>query len=229
MFRVVVPPAVEPVTVEQALLWCRGACEEEAPLFEIMIPAARERAEGLTRRVFMQRTVEWVGPQFGGRVFGGLFPDEHYLAKLTEPRYTRSDATQLLTPTQSIESVKYLDGMGTETTVSPTAYVLDGANDLNGAPASIRYLPGFSVPSLMNGRADAVRIRFVAGYAADLTNPDAPDYRKNLPASLLQWMQITIATWYAQRESLIASTLVEAPRTFVDALLDPLILAERFF
>lgn len=234
--RVVTPPAVEPVTNEQAMLWCR-AIPEDTTLLDVLIQAARERAENTTQRVFVQRTLEWTGPGFYatpgdwrhglglGSSVGGPYGFDHYFAKLSESIACGLPQIFLAAPVLSIESVKYLDAAGVEHTLDNSTYVLDAVSE----PAMLRYVTGGTLPTVIANRSDAVRVRFVAGYPADVTDPNAVDYRKNLPSALIAWMQIQISTYYNQRESLeTGGRLVETSRNFVEALLDGLIVSTRF-
>lgn len=232
--RVVVPPAVEPVTTDQGMLWCR-ANEDDAPLIDMLIKAARERAENTTQRIFVQRTMEWTGPGFyplsgddwrfvNGGVFG-FDRSDYYFAKLSQGFNSVFPQVSLTAPVQSITSVQYLDEGGALQTLPGAGYTLDA----NSEPGVIRYASGYALPAVLANRADAVRIRFLAGYPPDLTDPAAPDYRANLPGALLTWMQVQISTWFNQRESLeTGGRLVETSRNFVEALLDGLIVSTRF-
>ncbi len=226
--RVVVPPAVEPVTNAQAMLWCRAAAEDSA-LVDILIKAARERAENTTQRVFVQRTMEWSGPGFYPLASNTPFVidafdwSDYALAKLSGGFQCGSPRLLLVAPVQSVESVTYVDGAGETQTLPTSAYALDATCE----PALLTYTPAVALPTVIANRSDAVRVRFVAGYPPSDAEP--PDPLANLPAALLVWMQVQISTWYTQRESLeTGGRLVEASRNFVDALLDGLIVSTRF-
>lgn len=63
--------------------------------------------------------------------------------------------------------------------------------------------------------AGTVSLELTAGYA-----------KGACPEAILQWMLAQIGAWYEQRESMgIGVTLSKAPRTFVDCLLDPYVIA----
>ena len=64
-------------------------------------------------------------------------------------------------PVQSVSSVKYLDGTGTEQTLAADQYTVDTAAD----PARLFASYGVSYPSTHDVR-NAVKIRYVAGYGA---------------------------------------------------------------
>lgn len=75
--------------------------------------------------------------------------------------------------------------------------------------------PGENVFASFAGPAGMLSLELTAGYA-----PNA------CPEAILQWMLAQIGAWYEQRESIgVGVSLGQAPRTFVDALLDPYIIA----
>ena len=132
---------------------------------------------------------------------------------------------QLVAPVQSIVSVTYLDASGTSQTLAASSYRLESTCE----PAVLHFLDTVPFPTVQSNRSDAVRVRFLAGYPPDDPAAPTPDFRKNLPAALLVWMQVQISTWYTQRESLeTGGRLVEASRNFIDGLLDGLIVSTRF-
>ena len=89
-------------------------------------------------------------------------------------------------PVQSITSVKYLDAAGTEQTLVNTAYTLDAV----AAPGWVLPAAGTDWPAT-GDYANAVRVRFVAGFGAASSDPAAGK----------AWMLLHIAEWYAQREA----------------------------
>ena len=74
----------------------------------------------------------------------------------------------------------------------------------------------FSRKGTSAGSGDGtVSLELTAGYA-----------KGACPEAILQWMLAQIGAWYEQRESMgIGVTLSKAPRTFVDCLLDPYVIA----
>lgn len=224
--RTVTPPSIEPVDVSDAMLFCR-APSDDAPMLLVMIKAARERAEHLTQRLFVQRTMEWTGPAFSD---GPAWEPTSWTpscdwsrAKLSGPPGGRPYGrfVELVAPVQSIVSVKYLDVDAVEQTLS-AGYRLDSVNE----PARLYFDPSITLPVLAPGREDAVRVSFLAGYPPDGADP--PNYRANLPGALLQWMQVQVSTWYTKRESIETGRLVEASRNYIDGVLDGLIVSTRF-
>ncbi len=110
----------------------------------------------------------------------------------------------------SIVSVKYLDAAGVLQTLDPAAYALDATTK----PGFV--MPVSSWPSTYAG-ANAVRVRFTAGYG-----PAASD----VPADVVAWIQMQIATLYRNREAFaVGYSVADLPNRFVDGLLD----AERVY
>ena len=107
----------------------------------------------------------------------------------------------------AITSVKYLDTANVLQTMDPGAYALDATT----SPGWLLPATGTSWPSTADV-VNAVRVRFTAGYG-----PAAA----NVPAAVRQWMLVTVAAFYAQREALDATGRVAVlPGRFVDRLLD---------
>ena len=79
-------------------------------------------------------------------------------------------------PVKSISSVYYYDSDGNDTLVASTEYRLIGSTD---GAATLEWDDGFTMPTV-DVRADAVRITYVAGYAALSDVPAAAKYAVRL-------------------------------------------------
>ena len=175
-------PTAEPVTLAEAKLHCRVETSMTADdaLINALISAAREQVEHTLGRSLMTQVLERVLDAFPD---GGI--------ELGMP------------PQQAIVSVKYLDTAGGEVTLGSTAYSLDTDS-----------LPGWLLPDADTGWpeagaiANAVRVRFTAGYASADAVPD----------SIKQWILIHVGYWYANREAASDRKLERLP--YVDCLLD---------
>lgn len=175
-------PASEPLTLAEAKAQCKVEHTDDDALFNIFIQSAREAAEHITGRAFITQTWEQ-------RL------DEFPSAEIELPK------PKLL----SIVSVKYIDVAGVEQTIDSANYTFDPT------------LPGWLLPDVdytwpaTEASANAVRVRFTAGYGAAAA----------VPASVKQWMLLQLATAYRNRESFVAGiTATELPNRFVDHLLD---------
>lgn len=138
MPTIIIPPAVEPITLAQARAQCRVDADvtDEDDLLQLCIEDATEACEGLLRRPLIERTVE--------RVLD-LFP-----AQEIELAYG---------PVRSIVSVRYIDAAGVQQTLAPAAYVLDTADGVDWLLPAV----GTSWPET-DGNVSGVRIQYVAGY-----------------------------------------------------------------
>lgn len=103
-------------------------------------------------------------------------------------------------PVQSVTSVKYVDGDGTEQTLAADQYLL--TND-----GEVALAHGASWPSL-RGDAEGVRIRYAAGFAA-------------LPSSVQSAVMLMVGDLYANRETVGEVTGQIQMSTTVQALLGP--------
>ena len=130
----VTPPAEEPVALEEAKAHLRVLHDSEDDLIDALIPAAREWAEGYTRRAFLTQT--WA-----------LRLDAFPSGKVYLPR----------APLQSVTSVAYTDGNGAAQAVAGVQAVLDPARPFV-APAYGAEWP------IARDTFDAVTITYVAGY-----------------------------------------------------------------
>lgn len=181
---VITPPAVEPIAVADARAHCRSSAGEDAMLTAIYIPAARAAAETMMAgTAIIQRTLEERYPAFDS---AGLVFDAG--------------------PVVSITSVSYVNTAGATVTLD------EGAYQLTHADGRAVLLPAYDTdwPDARDV-ADAVRVRYVAGLAAD---------QASVPADLRAWLLMTVGTLYMQRESVATGTVAELPGRFVDGLLD---------
>lgn len=196
-------PAVEPVSLDQMRAHLRVDYDDEDDLIRGYVTAARQRLEKRCGRAFVQQTWE---------LQTDAFEDEGF--EIPKP------------PTVSISSVKYLDEDQGEQTVSSADYALVNGGDW----ASTLILIGDAWPDDLADRPDAVRIRFVAGWAPDgvvdpETNPD--DYVANVPADIKQAVLFLADHLYNNRsEVMLQPTRQEIaliPST-VDAFIAPFIV-----
>lgn len=178
-------PDVEPIAIADARVQCRSSTAEDSLLTSICIPAARAACEtALGGTVIIRRTLEQRHRAFDT---GGLRFSAGPVVSITSVTYTAIDGSSVV-----------LDG---------SAYVLseqDGRAVL---------LPAYGTSWPANRDVpDAVRVRFVAGLAAD---------EATVPADLRAWLLMTVSTLYMQRESIATGAAVaELPGRFVGALLD---------
>jgi uncharacterized phiE125 gp8 family phage protein len=133
-------PAIEPVTRDEAKLWCRIDGTAEQDLIDALIVASRQCVEKATRRSLISQTWRGDFPRF---------PCAGEYLRLAQG------------PVQSVTSVYYYDDQGADTLLDSAAYKLD----LTEKTAKIRLAPDADWPSI-EAQADAVRVTYVAGYGA---------------------------------------------------------------
>jgi uncharacterized phiE125 gp8 family phage protein len=181
--KLITAPTEEPVTLTQVKLHCRVDGSDEDALLNLAIVAARRAAEGRTSRALVTQTWE-------------LALDAFPAAEIDLP----------MPPVQSITSVKYLDTSGVEQTIDAANYALD----TYGMRPWLVPAYGYAWPASL-ASANAVKIRFVAGYGAAAAVPD----------DIKAWMLLAIGTLYANRETIATGQVAELPGGFWQSLLDP--------
>lgn len=144
---VITPPATEPVSVAEAKASpsFRVAGTTDDADIAILIKAAREMAEAITRRALITQTLELVLDAFPS---GGI--------ELFCP------------PIASVTSIKYVDVDGVEQTLSASLYSLDSDTE----PGMVAPAYGESWPETLD-QINAVRVRYVAGYGGAESVPAA--------------------------------------------------------
>lgn len=199
---VVTAPAYEPVSLATAKTYCRvdDDITSQDDIIRLLIGAARERAELLTGRAFIERDAQ-------------LRLDD--LPSGNEP------ITLPWAPLQYVTYVRYKDINNAEQELSgsPDPIISDGGT---GQPGRIAPLVGSNWPAT-NGAIGNVRIGFRCGYAPSGSPTDEAAYQAGLPGALKAWMAVRVSTFYEQREAIVVGdTVNQIPRDFVDGLLDGL-------
>lgn len=179
--KLITAPTEEPVSLAEATLHLRVDHSADDTLITALIAAARDFAEHQTGRAFCTQVWELALDAFPADVF-----------KL--PR----------APLASVTSIKYDDTAGVEQTLAPSAYYVD----THSVPGEVVPAYGTEWPAALDA-ANAVRVRYVAGYGAAAA----------VPAGIKQWMLVRIGTLYQRREEVAAGGVQPLP--YVDRLLDP--------
>lgn len=146
--RLITPPAVEPVSLEEVKAHLRIADDDSDTLLPIYIAAARQWIDG---------NDGWLGRALVSQTW-----------ELTLDEFPTSEIRLPLPPVQSVTSVKYDDGDGIEQAIDSADYYLD----TTGGVGWVVPLANVSWPATLAG-VNTVRVRFVAGYAtaADVPAP----------------------------------------------------------
>ena len=169
-FKVITAVATEPITRAEAKLHLglddmSGSHPDDA-IIDALITGARQHAEQYTKRALAEQILE---------------------ASLDEfPEYENDRIDLPRPPVASITSIKYTDTSGTEQTISGSAYALSTYGESRTvAPTSGNYWPATEdIP-------DAVRIRYVTGYAATGAGAEYTVLPKAVRQGLLMHISLT--------------------------------------
>jgi uncharacterized phiE125 gp8 family phage protein len=173
--RLVTPPEVEPVTLDEAKAHLRLDSDADDTYVSALITAARERVELFLRRALITQAFEYTldgFPASPSLIFSTSVID------LPRP------------PLQSVESIKFVDTGGCVRTLPSESYVVDASSDEIGrvALAWTQYWP------ITRCSINNVVIKFVAGYG------DAPE---DVPQAIRQGILIEISNLYENREDIV--------------------------
>ncbi len=136
--KLTTPPALEPVTLDEAKLHLRVDINYDDNLISGLIKSAREYCENFQNRAYYTQTLELTLDNF---------PSNNYII-LPRP------------PLQSVTSIKYKDSDGNETTLDQSKYIVDTDSE----PGKVVLAYGESWPSFTPYPTGAVKIQYVAGY-----------------------------------------------------------------
>lgn len=192
---VIRPPAFEPISLEQARQHLRvdvypgsPATHPDDDLITRAIAAARERAEEITRRALVEQGVRLVAP--------GWYPDAW-------PRTCHRGIDLLRPPLISVDQVTYYDDANVLRVVDPSDYFVEEAQPVQ----RLRWAASFSFPCTY-ARADAVRVDYTAGYAAQASPvTDQAAAASSIPANIINGMLLLIGDMYESREATIIGTI----------------------
>jgi len=99
--QLVTPPAIEPLTLEDAKLHLRVDSSDDDTLISALIVAARNKIEGYTQRALITQTWEYVLDMPNNK------------QRIPQP------------PLQRVNSINLIDTDGTVTTIDPKTYIVD--------------------------------------------------------------------------------------------------------
>jgi hypothetical protein len=219
----VTAPAVEPITLDEALRFCRVDDGDESALVQTLIAVAREQVELTTGTALISQQFKLIGPSwadlfrdddnsgdilpgsFRGVVSGGVL-DYRFSGRRADWNTVFFDRSPLL----SVDSVQYYDLTETLATFDPSNYLpinvqtpVEGA--LNPSPQtggiSIKSTAGW--PSVYD-RPDAVQITFTSGFG---TLPS------HVPQNLRHAMLFLVKHFYDNRDAftVASGSAIELP------------------
>lgn len=180
--RLITPPTSEPLTLAEAKLQCKEDYAENDARIQLYISAAREQCEHILGRSIMPQTWELVLDSF-----------------------PINNDIELQYPTIiSITSIKYIDALtNLEVTLASTQYALDKDSE----PGWVMPASGVTWPATADA-ANAVRVRYQAGYA------DAA----SVPTAIKAWILLAVDYLYNQYKEGNETTSI--PRDFMGGVLD---------
>lgn len=189
--KLITPPAVEPVTLEQAREHLRVFITDDDDFITRLIVAARQAAENYTRRAFVAQ--EWeAGYQ--------SFPCDGF--ELAKP------------PLIGLSAITYTDDDDVEQTLPASDYTVDDYS----APAKVYRKRTASWPVLTEN-GTRVRVRFVAGYPQGEGSPG--DEAANVPDAIKHAILLHLGHMYENREAVnVGNITTELPLAY-DSLLHP--------
>lgn len=186
--KLIAGPTVNPVTLAEAKEHCRIDGTTEDTYIAGLILAATEYCETHQRRAFITQTWDlWLD-------------DWPYKDHINIPR----------PPLQSVASVKHYDTENTEHTMLDTDYLVDVVSEPG------RVVLGYSKlwPTETLRPANAVCVRFTAGYA-----PDVEDLAANVSQKIKQAILLLVSHWYEYREPVQGGNISKEIEFAVSALL----------
>lgn len=203
--ELVTGPSVEPLTLAEAKLHLRVEIADDDALITALIVSARQLAETIVRRAFVNQTWDltldsWpVEPLPGGsRRYQDLYQS------LNSPPVASSIIRIDNPPLVSVTSITYTDTTGTPQTLAPTEYKVIAGTPGRILPAYARTWP------TVQPWPGAIVVRYVAGYGT--TTAAVPECVKS-------WMKFVIGKAYENREEAITGIVSTIPG--VDRLLAP--------
>ena len=164
-YSIVTAAASEPITLAEAKNFLRVDNSDDDDLIEALITAAREMCEQYTRRILVTTVID--------EYFDGF------------PNYRTPEDKDIIYlsrgPVQSIQSLKYVDEIGSEETVSSSSYV----SDIISEPARVASVAGwFATGGIIN----QVIVRYTVGTSV-----------ADIPKPLKQGMMLIISELYDNR------------------------------
>lgn len=173
----VTAPSVNPVTLAEVKEHLRVDTTDEDTLIATLISAAVDYVSGrsgFTGRALVTQTWDYYLPEFPANNAPILLP---------------------LPPVQSVTSVIYKDENGTEQTLATSIYGTNNASE----PAALVVKQDQTWPETYLAW-DAVKIRFVAGYAP--TGGGSPtDFASGVPDAIKAAIFLTVGDLYQNREA----------------------------
>ena len=167
-----VPPASEPVSLEEAKSWLRLDSGDEDAIVTALVASARAAVEAATSKLLVMQTWRLVLDEWPRVATGFCSVAPPGSAMLTIP----------LGPVASITAIRIYDASGTPQVVSPATYALRGAPD-------DRWIDFIAAPPSPSRTRAGIEIDIVAGFGAPA----------DVPQPLRQAILMLVARLYENR------------------------------
>lgn len=186
--KVTIQPTIEPVTLEEVKEHLRIDSNEEDPLINSYIEAARIIAEDSTGRKFISQTLVGYTDTLGGSIVHGEWWNGTREGTYFTHIANRKAVLELdWAPCISITQIDTIDGDNTENTYAATNYYLENYDD--DMFPSVHLNENADIPTDLRDR-NAVKVTYVAGYGTT---------RNSVPMSLRHSIKMMAATLYNKR------------------------------
>lgn len=186
--KLISPPAVEPISLVEAKRHLVIDHDDDDAMIAFLIQVARSHFDaisGWSGRSIMTQTWDLV---FDG--FPMSLPIPFCGSWRNTPTFQSEAIKVPHPPLQSVAFIKYLDASGAMQTMAPTDYMIDNAD-----PAKAWIIPTSSWPA-SQATANAVQIRFIAGYAS----------ASDVPAHVRYSILMTLGSLYENREQVVVNS-----------------------
>lgn len=200
-----VAPAIEPVSLDDALRHCRIVETDDYTYVSDLISRARRYVERRLERQFITATWKLTLDTFPGYYGYGQFSN----GLIAEGAFgSQSEIILAKLPVLAVSKLEYLDTSGVLQTLSATNYQVS----IRGPDSPGRITPAYSYfwPYTQPATYDTVRVTFTAGYGATAAS---------VPETIRQAILLLISHWFENRDSVnIGNTVNETPLAFESLL-----------
>lgn len=202
--QLLVPPAVEPVSLATAKQHLRVVIDDDDLLIGALITAARQRVETLLRQSLISQQWLYMCDNFP---WGGGYYNREIRRQGPSMVWLPTNTGILDIPRPpliSVQSIQYYNSNGSLDLIPSTIY-----NCSLGIPARIQPVFG-SVWPVCQPRVDAVQVTYTAGYGSTASS---------VPLAICQAILLMVGHWYENREEVVIGTISTKVQETVEALL----------